>query len=182
MAQPPDYVLVVEEEEGLREIIRREVEEKLGCQVKGCTPKEFAESPDLLVGAQVFAPGHLIEGLKWRIPHERPAISITYRSVEKYVDLIRELRKPSVVATVSISESALRTARGLFASAIGRRHTLREILVKGTERLKLSGVDLAFCDSVTMVATAGRNKVQYRLVGESCLEHLAAVITPSALG
>lgn len=178
IAQPPDHVLVVEEEPGLRKIIAHEVHETLGCRVQSCTPAKFKESRELAVGAQLFAPGHIIRQIEPLISKERPAVPITYSPASEYADLIRSLKKPSIVAAVSVSESALKTARALFAPVVGRRHTLREILVRQEGPLDLQGVDLAFCDSITMAFAEGRGKLLYRLVSASCLEHLAATLLP----
>jgi GntR family transcriptional regulator len=176
LAEPPDHFLVVEEEPGLREIIRQEVQEKLGWPVDSCSPAQFAERPGLAVGAQVFAPNHIIEHLKPLVPQSRPSVSITYSEAGQHVDLIRRLRNPSVIAAVSVSESLLKTARSLFAPAIGRRHTFREILLPKSERIDLRHIDLAFCDSLAMPAVNCRRKIHYRLVSPTCFEYLATAV------
>jgi DNA-binding transcriptional regulator YhcF (GntR family) len=179
LAEPPDHFLVVEEEPGLREIIRHEVQEKLGWPVESCSPEQFAKEPGLAVGAQVFAPNHIIEELEPLVPQNRPSVSITYSGADEHVDLIRSLKKPSIIAAVSISESLLKTARSLFAPAIGRRHTFREFLLPQSERIELPGVDVAFCDSLAMPAINCRRKIHYRLVAPNCFEYLAAAVEPA---
>src|ERR1700733_15573536 len=53
MAQPPDHVLVVEQETGLREIIRQEVLEKVGRPVESCSWEQLLkEKGPGVVGAQ----------------------------------------------------------------------------------------------------------------------------------
>ena len=150
LAELPDHFLIVEEEPGLREIIRQEVQEKLGWPVESCSPEQFAKKPGLAVGAQICAPNHIIEELKPLVPQNRPSVSITYSGADEHVDLIRSLKKPSIIAAVSVSESLLKTARSLFAPAIGRRHTFREFLLPQRERIELRGVDVAFCDSLAL--------------------------------
>lgn len=179
LAQPPDHLLVVEREPGLREIIRREVHQALGCLVESCSPEEFAKEPGRAVGAQVFAPNHIIEELAPLVSQNRPSISITYSGADEHVDLIRKLTKPSIIAAVSISESLLQTARGLFAPAIGRRHTFREVLLAPGRRTDLHSVDVAFCDSLAMPAVRCRRKVHYQLVAATCLEYLAVAVKPA---
>jgi len=181
LAEPPDHILIVEEELGLREVIRLEVHEKLGWPIEGCSPKQFANQPGLAVGAQVFAPNHIIEELAPLVPQTRPSVSITYSGVDHHLDLIRKLKKPSVIAAVSISESLLRAARGSFAPAIGRRHSFQEFLLPQNKRMDLPGVDVAFCDSVAMSAVNCRRKIHYRLVAPDCIEFLAAAIEPARL-
>jgi len=178
LAQPPDHFLIVEQEPGLREIIRREVQEKLDLPVESCSAEQFVREPRLAVGAQVFAPDHVIEELAPLVPQNRPCVSITYSGADEHVDLIRTLKKPSIIAAVSVSESLLRTARSLFAPAIGRRHTFREFLLPQNGRIELRGIDVAFCDSIAMPALSCRRKIHYPLVASSCFEYLATAVDP----
>ena len=179
LAQPADHFLVVEEEPGLREVIRQEVQEKLGWPVESCSPGQIAKEPGLAVGAQVFAPNHIIGELRSRVPQSRPSISITYSGADEHLDLIRRLKNPSIIAAVSVSESLLKTARSLFAPAIGRRHTFREFLLPQSERIELRGIDVAFCDSLAMHTVSCRRKIHYRLVAPSCFEDLAIAVEPA---
>jgi DNA-binding transcriptional regulator YhcF (GntR family) len=176
MAQPPDHILVVEEEQGLREVIRWEVQEKVGRPVEGCSWEQLLKEPGLAIGAQVFAPKHIVEDLKPHIPLHRPAVSITYSRADEQVEIIRKLKKPSIIAAVSMSESLLQTARGLFAPAIGRKHVFQEILLPTNERMKLNGVDLAFCDSLAMPLVSCKQKFHYQLIPSDCLEYLVTSV------
>lgn len=179
VAQPPDHILIVEQESGLREIICREVQKKLDWRVDSCSPEQFAKEPERFIGAQVFAPNHIIEELAPLVPQNRPPVSITYSVADEHVELIRSLKKPSIIVAVSVSESALKTARGFFAPAVGRRHTLREILLRKSGRIDLPGVDVAFCDSVAMSAVRCKRKIHYQLVAAHCLEYLATAVQAS---
>ena len=179
-AQPPDHVLIVEQELGLRNIILHEVREQLGLPVVGCSLEEFTQDPALAVGAQVFAPQHVIAELKPLVPRERPVIAVTYSAADEHVRLVQKLKEPSIVAVVSVSQSLLKTARGLFAPAIGRRHTFQEYLAREGD-IDLRGADLAFCDSLVIRAVKGRRKIRYRLVAPDCLEHLATAAGPAAM-
>jgi DNA-binding transcriptional regulator YhcF (GntR family) len=171
LAQAPDHILVVAEEEGLRILIREEVRRNCGVTVEICSPEEFAADPGRRVGAQVFAPAHLLDGLEARF-----AIPITYSKADEHAGLIRGLKKPSIVAAVSVSESLLVRARAMFAAAVGRRHTYREILVTGKGRVNLAGVDLAFCDSVSFARVDCRKKVPYLLVSSACMKQFAGAV------
>lgn len=176
LAQPPDHILVVEQEFGLREIIRHEVKEKLGFSATACSVEQFIDEPGRAIGAQVFTPLHLIETLKPLIPKDRPVIALKYCAADQHVLLVRRLQKPSIVAVVSISTSLLKTARGLLAPAMGRKHVFQEMLVTSTKRIDLSGVDIAFCDSITIHLVTSRRKTHYRLVAPDSLEHLATAV------
>jgi DNA-binding transcriptional regulator YhcF (GntR family) len=179
LAQPPDHILVVEEESGLREVIRREVQERVDWPVEGCSWEQFVKEPGLAIGAQVFAPRHIIEDLKPLIPVDRPAVSIVYSDAHELVQILRELEKPSIIAIASVSKSLLRTARSLFAPAIGRKHVLQECLLTVDKRTKLAEVDLALCDSLAISLVSCRHKIRYQLVPSDCLEYLAVAVTPN---
>jgi GntR family transcriptional regulator len=173
LAEPADHVLVVEEESGLREVICREVQEQLAWTVISCSLEDLLKRPALAAGAQVFAPNHIMEELRSGVPLARPAVSIHYSRADGHLNLIRGLKKPSVIAAVSVSPSLLKTARALLAPAIGRRHTFKEFLVtEGKRRTELRGIDLAFCDSLAMPTTECRHKIHYRLVAPGCFEDL----------
>jgi hypothetical protein len=114
-----------------------------------------------------------------RVPPSRPSISIVYSGADQHVDLIRKLKKPSIIGAVSVSESLLKTARSLFAPAIGRRHTFREFLIDQDEDIELGGIDVAFCDSLAMRTVSCRRKIHYPLVASSCFDDLAAAVEPA---
>jgi GntR family transcriptional regulator len=176
LAEPPDHILVVEQEDGLREIIRQEVCEKLNWPIATCSAEQFVKEPALAIGAQVLAPNHTIEELGSLISQNRPGVPISYSGADEHINLIRDLKNPSIVAAVSVSESVLKTARSLFAPVIRRKHTFRAVLWSHKGRIDLRGVDLAFCDSVAISAVNCRHKVHYQLLGADCLEHLATTV------
>jgi GntR family transcriptional regulator len=178
-AQPPDHILVVEEEVGLREIVREELRNAIKLAVKTCAPEEFAKNPALAVGAQVVAPNHVLQSLVPLFPQSRPFLPITYSSVNEHIDVIRRLDSASVIAVVSISESLLKTARGLFAPLIGRRQTFQEFLLGKQPRMNLGGVDVVFCDTVAKSLVKHRRSIHYRLLADDCITHLASVIGPT---
>ena len=174
MAQPPDHLLVVEDEPGLRAILEAEIRESLHCSVEGCSPEEFAREQGLTIGAQIVVANHHVEEIKPLVPRDRPAVGIVYAPAAGHIARLRALENPSIVAVASVSESLLRTARGLLAPAVGMQHTLNEILVVQGKPVSLGTADLVFCDTVTFPKVRSRNKVHYRLIAEECLEHIAA--------
>jgi GntR family transcriptional regulator len=177
LAQLPDHVLVVEQEPGLRDIIRAEVHESSGWSAESCSYDDFAAEPGLAIGAQVLVAKHLMENVKPLVSVTRPAIGIVYSQAAEQVNLIRKLRKPSIVAVVSVSELLLKIARSLLAPAIGRRHTLNMHLVVPGAPIDPGAADLVICDTVTMSKVRSRRKVHYRLVATDCLEHIATSLT-----
>jgi GntR family transcriptional regulator len=177
LAQPPDHVLVVEQELGLRKILEAEVRERLGWPSAGCSPQELVREPGLAIGAQVLVANHLVEDMKPFVSPFWPAIGIIYSRADEEVGIIRKLQNPSIVAVVSVSESLLKTARSFLAPELGSQHTLKEKLVKNDSPVTLSAVDLAFCDSVTIPLVRSRHKAHYRLIATECLEYIATALT-----
>jgi GntR family transcriptional regulator len=177
LAQPADHILVVEQEPGLREIIRTEVQESLYWPVESCSREELDREPGFAIGAQVLVANHLVEDLKPLVPQNRPSIGVVYSRATEHVDLIRNLQNPSIVAVVSVSESLLRTARSILAPAIGRKHTLNKVLVTHNEPINLGSADLVFCDSITESLVRSRRKIHYRLIAADCIQHLAASLS-----
>ena len=176
LAQAPDHILIVERENGLREILSREVSSKLAWPVETCTPEDLMKNPALAVGAQVAAPNHFLEALKPFIPQSRPCVPITYSSADRHLELIRNLEKPSIIAVASISEGFLRTARGVLAPAIKRRHTFQSRLLTNKSGIDMREMDLVFCDSIAMSIVKGRKTIHYDLVSAGCFEHLASLL------
>jgi GntR family transcriptional regulator len=54
LVAPPDHVLVVEQEPGLREIMRTEICNFVRWPAKSCSYEEFIREPGLSIGAQVL--------------------------------------------------------------------------------------------------------------------------------
>ena len=176
LAEPPDHLLVVEQEPGLREIVRREVEEAFGWSAQSCSYDEFVNEPGLAIGAQVLIANHLLQTMKPLVPSNRPALGIVYSLAAEHVDRINQLQEPSIVSLVSISEGLLRTAKSLFAPAIKKKHVLNEVLVAEGTAPSLLDTDLTFCDSVTLGMVRSRHKVHYQLIAADCLSNLRATL------
>lgn len=177
LAQPPDHLLVVEQEPGLREIMKAEVQERLGWIAESCSLEEFTKEPGLAIGAQVLVANHLVEEMKPLVSRSRPAIGLVYSRAGEQVDLIRKLQNPSIVAVVSVSESLLKTARSLLAPELGNRHALNEVLVAQDIPISAGAADLVFCDSITVSIVRSRRKVHYQLIAADCLEHIATSLS-----
>lgn len=179
-AQPPDHILVVEEELGLRQIIGAEIRSRFGKRVETCPREQLAKTPELAVGALVVTPDYALTALNQVMPPNRPCVPLTFSGADEHVAFIRNLREPSIIGVASVSEMLLKTARGLLASALGQWHTLREFQLSRQDQADLRGVDLAFCDSLAMPRVRCRRKIHYRLIAPRCLEDLVATFEPFA--
>ncbi len=176
LAAPADHILVVEDEPGLRGILKREIEEKLHARVACCSYAEFVKEPAMLVGSQVLAPGHLSASLASYVPVQRPCFCVDYSRAKEHLALIRALKVPSNIAMASVSASLLKTARGVLAPSIGREHTYQEFLLAVDDKTDLRGIDLVFCDSIALPLVSAQRKVHYQLISNSCFEDLSDLL------
>ncbi|OFW09270.1 MAG: hypothetical protein A3G20_09870 [Acidobacteria bacterium RIFCSPLOWO2_12_FULL_59_11] len=176
LAQPPDHLLVVSDEPGLRELIRVELTEQVKCLVAACSIEELSNNPALAIGALVVGPHGNMQECAPFLPKDRLPYPTTFNTAEQQVAMIRKLREPSAIAVVSISELFLQTARGVFAPALGSRHTLREFFMPTEKPTSLGSFSLVFCDSIARRRVKSKNLVHYRLVSTESLEHVANAI------
>jgi hypothetical protein len=176
MALPPDHLLVVSEDRGLRLLLREELKEKLTFPVESCSTEELSENPDLTMGALVVAPPGSIPKVAPLVPKDRPAISLTFSTVDEHIKTIQELQKPSTIAVVSISQAVLNTARGILAPVVGDRHSMREYLLPCENLRRLEVTDLVLCDMIAHRRVRARKLLPYRLVSPTCLKQLSTAM------
>lgn len=178
LTEQPDHILVVADEPGLRQLIRVELAEKVNAPIAECSVDDIAANRALAIGAFLVGPhGHVQECGSF-LPKDRSPYTIKFNSAEQEIRLVRNLREPSAIAVVSISELFLQTARGVLAPALGRRHTLREYFLPLEKPGTLDGFRLVFCDSITRSRVKAKHLVHYRLVSSESLEFLAKAIEP----
>jgi GntR family transcriptional regulator len=178
LEEPADHLLVVEHEVGIRKIIQREIEEKLHWRIECYSYIDIVREPGLAIGAQVLAPSYMTGDLGQFVPVHRPCFSIEYSSATDHLALIRGLQVPSNIVVVSVSESLLKTARGLMAPLIGREHTFQDLLLSTDQLVDMRGSDLVFCDSIALSLVSSNRKVHYQLVSADCLKELSMLLSP----
>src|SRR5262249_17493595 len=113
--EPPDHVLVVELEAGLRQILQAEISLRLRKPVVSCVPEEVGANPAMLVGAQITAPAYLMPKVATLAPATWPCIPLAYSSADEQISLVNALAKPSLIGMASISRALLMTARSVLA-------------------------------------------------------------------
>ena len=177
---PPDRILVISEDAGMRLLLSRELAERFTCTIGTCTPEELRLDPGRGSGALVVGPpGHLQE-IRSLLAPRHPVLRIAFSSADHHLQAIRQLSAPSLVALVSVSPYFLETARAVLAPAIGRRHSMRSYLVTGKKLDQLGAADLLLCDSLTYPIARARSKtsriVMYRLITDTCLDDVAAAM------
>lgn len=173
LTQPPDHILVVEEEPGLRQLLQAEIREAMNWPVAGCSRGDLARNPNLVLGALPVTPQYAIDDTEPLIPKERPAVPMAFCDADEHVQMLHKLREPSVIAVVSVSQYLLQAAQGLLASAIGRRHTLTPYLLPLESSKALTGADVILCDSVALREVKSPKRVHYRLSAPASMQYLS---------
>jgi len=176
LAEPPDHILVVEADAGLRRLLREEIRAAINWPVEVCSRVDLAANPGLGIGALAVAAHYAIPDVNPLLPKDRPAIPLAYGAADEHVELIRRRREPSVVAVVSVSEGFLQTASRVLATAAGRRHVLHEFLLPLPGPRVLGAVDVVFADSIAVGEIKHRNVVPYRLIAPASLSYLAGAL------
>ncbi|OFW12845.1 MAG: hypothetical protein A3F70_08505 [Acidobacteria bacterium RIFCSPLOWO2_12_FULL_67_14] len=179
-AAPPDHLLVLSEDAGMRVLLPEELKQRFSCPVDACTPAELLSNPARIIGALVVSPQGHLPGIQTVLPAERPAIAITYSPANSHLQAIRRLPRPSLIAVVSVSRFFLDTARGVLAPAVGRRHSMRGYLMAGTRPETPGAADLLLCGAMTFPVVRARYKAAavtcYKLISPACLDQIAAVL------
>jgi GntR family transcriptional regulator len=176
LAEPPDHVLVVEEEAGLRRLLEDEIREATRLATAGCSREVLALNPGLAIGALAVTPEYALADVEPLLPKSRPPVPVRFSNADEHVERIQKLREPSVVAVVSVSQAFLTAARGLLAPALGRRHTLVECLFPLENPRVLRVADLVFCDSIAVREAKAPTCLHYRLIPQPSLDDLKGAI------
>lgn len=166
---PPDHVLIVEDEPGMRRLLRQELSKMLPLlTVEAISPDNLAGNQGPVIGALVVTlPGrvwNLAVGNPSLLPRGHPLIAVEACSAETHLDHIRKLKQASVIGVVSISQEFLRLARALLAPVVGNRHAVEEHLLSENESKDFSGMDLVFCDTAAHHSIRARQLVPYHVV------------------
>jgi DNA-binding transcriptional regulator YhcF (GntR family) len=182
LAQPPDHILVVEADEGLRRLLKEEIRAAINWPVEVCSRTELAAHPSLGIGALVVAAHYALPDVNPLLPQDRPALPLAFGAADEQVEMIRQRREPSVFAVVSVSEGFLQTARRVLASAAGNFHALQQFLLPLPGANALSAVDVVFADSIAVREIKHRHVIPYRIIAPTSLEYLAGALgSPDAV-
>jgi DNA-binding transcriptional regulator YhcF (GntR family) len=176
LAEPPDHILVVEDESGLRRLIQEEIREVMRWPLAGCSQRDLAGNAGLGVGALLVSLRPFIAEVDPFAPKDRPPVPITFASADEQVRIVSQLTRPSVVAVVSVSEAFLTAARGLLAPVLETRHTLCEFLLPIKESADLGAADLVLCDTIAFKEVRHQNRACYRLISKESLDYLASAM------
>ncbi len=176
MAEPPDHILVVEAEPGLRSILQEEIRAAGRWPVEGCSPAELAHNPGRAVGALVAVPHFATGEVRVNSSKQFPIVPLAFSGAEEQLALVRKRRDPCVIAVVSVSEAFLRAARALLAPALGDRHSLVEHLAPLADPDALRAADLVFCDTLAYRQVSSKHRVLYRLMDRQSVDYLTTAM------
>jgi len=176
LAQPPDHILVVEADAGLRRLLREEIRAAINWPVEVCSRVELAAHPGLGIGALAVAAHYALPDVNPLLPPDRPALPLAFRAADEQVEMIRRRREPSMFAVVSVSEGFLQTASRILATAAGRRHVLQQFLLPLPDPKALRAVDVVFADSIAVREVKHPHVVPYRVIAPESLAYLASAL------
>jgi DNA-binding transcriptional regulator YhcF (GntR family) len=176
LAQPPDRILVIEQEAALRSLLQREIAAVTATPVEGCSLADLAKDRGLAVGALTVAAQYAVGEVDALLPRELPAIPLTFSSTDEQIGLLRNLKHPSVIAIVSISAIFRKMAESLLAPAAGQRHTLRGFSFPLPNAAILKAADLVFADSIVCAQLQHSKVIRYRLIRPDSLDYLVSAL------
>jgi DNA-binding transcriptional regulator YhcF (GntR family) len=176
LVEPPDHVLLVEDEPGMRQLLLHELTELLSLTITACSPDHLSENQGRAIGALVVS----LPGRVWRVaamlPRGRHVHGLMPSSIDAHVDKIRKLRHPSLIIIVSISEVFLQMARSVLAPFAGSRHAIEVYCLDDAAR-DLSTTDLVFCDSICRGQVHAPHLIHYRLISSQSAREISKLIT-----
>ena len=180
---PPRYVLVVEEEVGLRRILKEEIETEPGVTARTCSPQGLAQHPELAADAYLVGVESVLGQLDPKKLKSRMHAPLAFSAAEEHLEAIRKLKEPSAIGVASYSARLLKAARGVLAAELGDRHSYREFLFPLSGRMDFRAIDLLFCDSLTIKEVESRKKRHYQLVAPEFLSSVTEwFIEPRVVG
>ena len=176
-AEPPDHILVVAEEPGLRHLLQLEIEEALNWPVKSCSEEDIARNRGLVIGALVTTPAFALPDVEPLVPKKRPPVPLGFGTTDHLINEVDKLKDPSVIAIVSASSVCLRAAAGFLAPVIGEQHSLVQFLWPLRDPGALTGADLVLCDSLAARGTKRKKCcIPYYLIEPASLSYLQAAM------
>src|SRR5688572_18291231 len=175
--EPPDHFLVVEPDEGLREILMSEIAEATGFRVSGCGYEECADD-GVRAGGAVVALYSKAEEVRRALPAEAQPIFLNTRSIPESLAGEKVPPPDALVSVVSRWPKFLEWAR-VFITAAGVEPDaldLRDAREPGWER-GLSRSAHVITDALTARhLPAGLPARVYRVVADSSLEELRSFV------
>jgi GntR family transcriptional regulator len=174
LTQPPDHVLIAEDEPGMRGLLQREISGLLRVAADAISPEELLQNHGRLIGALVIALPRRAQRVESLLPKHHPFLVLQPSGIDNHLKLIHQMKTESVIGIASVSQLLLETAHNILAPFIGSFHALEEHQVREMETIDLRGLDLVFCDTVTrnqVKARPGR-LAHYRVISDAAVQEI----------
>lgn len=175
-ARRPSHIVVVSADFGMRLLIQQELRRTIGFTVRECAPEDFLDRPEIAEDGLLVGPPGAISQVSPALTKDHPKLPVTFQLADEYIDLIKKLAKPSLIAVISVSQLLLQTAEGILTPVMGRQHSLRTYLLPDAEDVNLASADLVICDSIARRRVQARKLVEYRVVSGKTLEMVSAAM------
>jgi GntR family transcriptional regulator len=175
--EPPDHFLVVEPDEGLREILMAEIAEATSLRVRGCGYEECGDESRLAGGA-VVALYSKAEEVRRALPASVAPIFLHTRSIPDSLAGERTPPPDALISVVSRWPKFLEWARVFLVAAGADTDALdlRDAREEGWERgLRSSAYVITDTLTARQLPSETRARV-YRVVADSSLEELRAFV------
>lgn len=130
LEQPPDHFLVVAPDPGMGELMCEEIRERIGYAPPACSIHLLQPNPGIGIGAILIAPAYLVETLGFVPPHRRWVLPVAFTPLDEIIATISQLKQPSMIGLTSVSSAGLKTVSGMFAPAVGTRHSIHLFLME----------------------------------------------------
>ncbi|MDT7687573.1 MAG: GntR family transcriptional regulator [Acidobacteriota bacterium] len=175
--EPPDHFLVVEPDEGLREILMAEIGEATVLRVRGCGYEECGDGARL-AGAAVVALYSKADDVRRALPADASPIFLHTRSLPESLAGERTPPRDALISVVSRWPKFLEWARVFLiaAGADADALDLRDARVQGFERGLRSSVYVITDALTARQLPEGLPARVYRVVADSSLEELRSYV------
>jgi DNA-binding transcriptional regulator YhcF (GntR family) len=175
--EPPDHFLVVEPDEGLREILMAEISDATSFRVRGCGYDSCAD-PQRLAGGAVVALYSKTEEVRRALPPEVEPIFLNLRSIPESLAGERVPPPDALVSVVSRWPKFLEWARVLIVAAgvDPEALDLRDAREPGWERGLRSSAHVITDALTARHLPDGLGARVYRVVADSSLEELRSFV------
>ena len=177
---PPDRVLIVEQDSGMRRLLHEELANLLPVPIASVSLEVAQKGRKIPAGAlAVSLPGGVWDLMRV-LPRECPLVLVEPTPIEACVATVLRLNQPSVIGIASISRDFLLFARSLLAPALGKQHTIEERLVDEGTPAAMDGLDVVFCDSIVHRMMKPKGGIHYRLVSDATAAEILGRLKPAA--
>ena len=169
---PPDRILVVENEPGLRMLLQEEIRPAFHKPVDGCSLADLVANPRLAIGALPVVPHFAIAEVSPFLSKGIPAIPLAFSTADEQLKVVRMLEHPSVIGVISVSRTFLKTALTILSPVAGERHSLHGYDFPLESSGALKAADVVFADSIASQHVKHKKLFPYHLIRRNSLDYL----------